>query len=161
MCKKEEGKSSQGPNVCTEGQLLLHLHSYLCIYVLPLGYETVEKFHFPLLEGGIFLLKSYSVGTSLMVQWLRLCYPVRGGGRFDLWSGSWAAKIHNLFFFFLRSNSMANQKIYRCWGWSILSGWGLKEQVSHSNVKILLNLDPQKTNLLFMQDKMSHHPFSL
>lgn len=68
MCKKEEGKSSQGPSVCTESQLLLHLHYYLCIYVLPLGYETVEKFHFPLLEGGKFLLTSYSVGTSLMVQ---------------------------------------------------------------------------------------------
>ena len=35
-----------------------------------------------------FFLKNALAGTSLAVQWLRLCTSTAGGHEFDLWSGN-------------------------------------------------------------------------
>lgn len=54
ICRRERGKvTSQGPNIWTEEVQAFLTATYTMlpvIYNLPLGYETVDKFHVPLLE---------------------------------------------------------------------------------------------------------------
>ena len=42
---------------------------------------------------GIISIKNKNSGTSLMIQWLRLCLPMQGCG-LDPWSGNWDPMPH-------------------------------------------------------------------
>ena len=60
--------------------------------VRPLGQEDCLEegmaTRFSILAWSLLALKRDCIGTSLAVQWLRLCASTAGGTRFDLWLGN-------------------------------------------------------------------------